>query len=81
LRERHWQGYRKFMETGQSSHPPDEVLWVPALTKAGERLSIQFTVAPVPDQDGRIAGVVALLRDATETFTELKRLREAAKER
>jgi len=79
LRERHWQGYRKVMETGQSSHSPDELLSVPALTKAGGRLSIQFTVAPVPGEDGRIAGIVALLRDATETFAELKRLREAAK--
>ena len=77
LRARHWQGYRKMMETGESSHAADEVLSVPAQTKAGDRLSIQFTVAPVPDTDGRIAGIVALLRDATETFAELKRLRAA----
>ncbi len=78
LRERHWQGYRKVMETGQSSHSPDELLSVPAINKAGDKLSIQFTIAPVMGEDGKIAGIVALLRDATETFAELKRLRQAA---
>lgn len=81
LRERHWQGYRKVMETGQPSHAPEEVLSVPATTKAGDRLSIQFTIAPVSGENGGISGIVALLRDATETFAELKRLREAAKTR
>lgn len=79
LRERHWQGYYKVMETGESSHSADELLSVPALTKAGDRLSIQFTVAPVRGEDGSIAGIVALLRDATDTFNELKRLRQAAR--
>ena len=79
LRERHWQGYRNVMETGHSSHAPDEMLSVPAVNKAGDKLSIQFTVAPVMGEDGKVAGIVALLRDATETFTELKRLRQAAR--
>ncbi|MCA8928257.1 MAG: PAS domain-containing protein [Alphaproteobacteria bacterium] len=79
LRERHWQGYRKTMETGQSSHEPDEILSVPAMNKAGDKLSIQFTIAAVKGEDGRVWGVVALLRDATATFDELKRLRKAAR--
>jgi len=75
LRRRHWDGYQHMMETGRSRHRPDELLSVPALTKSGETISIQFTVAPVPDGDGGIAGIVAVLRDVTATFEELKRLR------
>jgi PAS domain S-box-containing protein len=78
LRARHWQGYRQMMATGQSSHGPDEVLSVPALTKSGETRSIQFTLAPVLDAAGGVEAIVAVLRDATETFAELKRLRAAA---
>jgi len=79
LRERHWAGYRQTMATGKSSHPPEELLSVPAVTKAGDRLSIQFTVAAVTGDDRKVVGIVALLRDATDTFAELKRLRQEAR--
>ena len=78
LRKRHWDGYRHMMETGHSSHAPDELLAVPAVTKTGESLSIQFTVAPVRDAAGTLAGIVSVLRDVTATFRELKRLRTQA---
>ena len=75
LRKRHWDGYHQTMATGLSQHPPEELLSVPAQTKAGQALSIQFTVTAVRDDDGQVAGIVAVLRDATATFLELKRLR------
>lgn len=75
LRARHWEGYRHMMATGQSSHEPDELLSVPASTKSGNAISVQFTLAPVSDANGQISGIVAVLRDVTETFAELKRLR------
>lgn len=75
LRARHWQGYHHMMSTGESRHSADEILAVPALNKQGKTLSIQFTVAPVAGQDGALTGIVALIRDVTETFNELKRLR------
>lgn len=75
LRQRHWDGYRHMMETGRSRHTSDELLSVPAHTRSGQTLSIQFTVAPVPGPDGRLTGIVAVLRDMTATFQELKRLR------
>jgi PAS domain S-box-containing protein len=78
LRQRHWTGFRGMMETGRSQHRPEEMLSVPALTKSGETLSIQFTVAPVPGRDGAVAGIAAVLRDVTPTFRELKRLRAEA---
>ncbi|MEQ9124800.1 MAG: PAS domain-containing protein [Alphaproteobacteria bacterium] len=79
LRDRHWQGYRQMMATGRSRHAAEEVLSVPAMNKAGDPLSIQFVIAAVPDAHGRPAGIVATLRDATETFAEMKRLRAAAR--
>ena len=63
------------MATGHSRHAADELLSVPAQTKEGDTLSVQYTVAPIRDDDGRLAGIVAVLRDVTATFRELKRLR------
>jgi signal transduction histidine kinase len=67
------------METGRSRYRPDEMLSVPAQTKSGETLSIQFTVAPVAGRDGAVAGIAAVLRDVTPMFRELKRLRAEGK--
>jgi hypothetical protein len=67
------------MQTGKSRYPADELLSVPAVTKAGASLSIQFTVAAVRDADGSLNGIVASLRDVTATFLELKRLHAAAR--
>jgi PAS domain S-box-containing protein len=74
LRQRHWDAYRLMMETGRSRHPSNEPLSVPAQTKSGQTISIHFTVAPLPGPYGVVAGIVAVLRDATATFQELRRL-------
>jgi PAS domain S-box-containing protein len=78
LRQRHWDGYRHMMATGQSRYGAGDLLSVPALNKAGDNLSIQFTVAPVRDAAGELAGIIAILRNVTATFQEMKRLREQA---
>ena len=44
LRKRHWDGYYKSMETGETRYGND-VLKVPAVHKDGHALSIAFTVA------------------------------------
>lgn len=75
LRQRHWDGYHRMMASGQSSHAADALLAVPALSKSGETLSIQFTVAAVKGLDGSLAGIVAVLRDVSATFAEIKALR------
>lgn len=75
LRDRHWEGYDGMMKTGKSRYEADKLLAVPAVNKAGERLSIQFTVAPATGRDGSLAGIVAVLRDVTTTFEEIRRLR------
>lgn len=75
LRARHWQGYRQVMETGQSRYSAGELLSVPALHKAGHRISVQFTIVPIADGAGRIEAMVAVLRDQTAQFEEMKALR------
>ena len=78
LCERHWQGFYHMMETGRSRYAPDQLLLVPAQTKAGEAISIEFTVAPIWNGNARLEGIAAVLRDVTVRFQELKWLRNAA---
>ncbi len=81
LRGRHWDGFRHMMDTGAARHGPDELLSVPAEAKSGAALSVQFTVTPVRDAAGALAGIVAVLRDVTRDYLEMKRLRAAANNR
>lgn len=74
LQRRHWDGYRRVMETGVTRYGRD-ILAVPAVHKDGSRLSIEFTVALVRDGQGRLIGVAAILRDVTARFEEERRLR------
>lgn len=75
LRERHWQGYRRVMEGGESRYGAGEVLAVPGMRKDGSRVSLEFTIAPLRGEGGRLAGLVAVVRDVTVRFEEMKALR------
>jgi len=63
-RARHWEGYRKVMETGVSRYGSD-LLAVPALHADGRRLSVEFSIVLLRDEDDRPQGVAAILRDVT----------------
>jgi len=67
LRERHWEGYAKTMETGVTKYGAD-VLQVPAIDKAGGSLSIAFTVALLHSPDGKVCAIAAVIRDDTKRF-------------
>ena len=75
LRQRHWDGYRTVMATGQTRYGR-ELLAVPAIRKDGSRISIEFTVALLRDAAGRPDGVAAVIRDVTERWEREKALRE-----
>jgi PAS domain S-box-containing protein len=75
LRDRHWKGYRHAMETGTSELGGD-MLKVPAVSKSGDRISLEFTVALIRDPQGDLAGVAALIRDVTERWLGDKALKE-----
>jgi PAS domain S-box-containing protein len=78
LRKRHWDGFAETIRTGKTRYGSGDVLAVPALRKDGTRISIEFTILPFSDRTGRILGMAAILRDVTERFEELKRLRAEA---
>ena len=75
LQQRHWDGYRKTMETGQTRYGND-VLKVPAVHKDGRALSIAFTVALLHSADGTLTGIAAVIRDETSRFKEDRDLRK-----
>jgi PAS domain S-box-containing protein len=75
LRARHWEGYDKTMATGQTRYG-DTLLKVPAAHKDGRRLSIEFSVALLTDDGGAVTGILAVIRDSTERFSEERALRK-----
>jgi PAS domain S-box-containing protein len=75
-RARHWAGYDKAMATGETKYG-DMLLKVPATHRDGRRLSIEFSVALLRDADGKVAGIAAVIRDATERWAADRELRAA----
>ncbi len=75
LRQRHGDGYRKTMETGQTKYGED-LLRVPAIDKAGRSMSIAFSVALMFDDDGQVSAIAAFIRDETSRFLEDRKLRK-----
>ncbi len=65
LREAHWAGFRKAMESGAL-----RLAGTPTLTRAlhpsGRRLYVEMSFAVVRASDGKVLGAVAVARDATE---------------
>lgn len=78
-RQRHWEGYEKTMATGITRYGSD-VLRVPAINKAGEPLSISFTVGMLFKSDGKVDSIAAVMRDETRKFHQDKALRLRLKE-
>lgn len=75
LRARHWDGYERVMSTGNTRYGSGDVLAVPAMTKGGRRISVEFTITVIRDCDGQLDGMAAILRDVTTRFEELQTLR------
>ena len=75
LRDRHWQGYRQVMQTGQTRYGA-EVLRVPAVHKDGRALSIAFTVTLLVAADDRPQAIAAIMRDETSRWNEERALRQ-----
>lgn len=74
-RQRHWDGFFKTMETGQTRYG-NKLLAVPALHRSGEQISVEFSVVLLKDDDGQPRGVAAILRDVTERWQREKGLRD-----
>jgi PAS domain S-box-containing protein len=75
LRARHWEGFRHTMATGTSRYGNGDLLSVPALTKDTRRISVEFTIVLLHDDRQEVAGTVAVMRDVTKRFEEMRELR------
>lgn len=75
LRARHWTGYAEVMRTGESRYGHGDLLSVPSIRKDGVPISVEFTIVPLKDEHGQMAGMAAVMRDVTARFQELKDLR------
>lgn len=75
LRDRHRHGYDQTMETGHTHYGAGDLLSVPALRKDGARISVEFSITPFRDENGRIVALAAIMRDVTKRFAEMKALR------
>jgi len=75
MRKRHWEGYYKVIETGVTRYGK-ELLSVPGIRKDGARVSLEFSVALIPGDDGSMQGIVAVLRDVTERWKKEKKLKD-----
>jgi PAS domain S-box-containing protein len=80
LRGRHWEGYHKVMATGVSRYGAGDLLAVPAITRDGRTISIEFTIQMLKGEGGEILGPVAVVRDVTGRFQrdreQARRLKE-----
>jgi PAS domain S-box-containing protein len=75
LRARHWSGFRQTMESGTSRYGHGDLLSVPGLTKDGRRISVEFTIVLLRSGTQAVAGTVAVMRDVTKRFEELRELK------
>jgi PAS domain S-box-containing protein len=81
LRARHWPGFDETMRTGRTRYAAGDILAVPALRQDGTRISIEFAILPFRDEQGRMVGIAAILRDVTTRFDEMRMLRRRLAER
>jgi PAS domain S-box-containing protein len=62
------------MKTGVSRYGDGDLLSVPGLAKDGRRISVEFTIVMLRD-GADVAGTVAVMRDVTKRFEEVRELR------
>lgn len=80
LRGRHWEGYHHVMATGVSRYGAGELLAVPAVTRDGRAISIEFTIQMLKGAAGEVLGPVAIIRDVTQRFQREREMARRLKE-
>ena len=76
LRPRHWEGFHRVMATGESQYGAGDLLSVPGIRKDGQRISLEFTIVPLKDDQGQMQGIAAVMRDVTSRFEEIRSLKQ-----
>jgi PAS domain S-box-containing protein len=75
LRARHWSGFRHTMATGTSRYGHGDLLSVPGLNRDGVRISVEFTIVLLRNGAQETTGTVAVMRDVTKRFEEVRELK------
>jgi PAS domain S-box-containing protein len=73
---RHWEGFRHVMATGESHDGEGDLLSVPGLRQDGQRISLEFTIVPLKDEQGQMQGIAAVMRDVSSRFEEMRSLKQ-----
>jgi len=66
LQQRHWEGFNRVMETGKSKYSKRDMLSVPAMTKSGDKIFVEFTITMIKDSDGNIEYCFSIIREKTK---------------
>lgn len=74
-RKPHWDGYDVTMHSGETKYGTS-ILRVPAINKAGDRISIAFSVALLKNDSNEVTGIAAFVRDETEQFNANRAIRK-----
>jgi len=75
LRKRHWEGYYRVMASGDTKYKTG-LLSSPGVRKDGSRVSLEFSMVLLHDENGAMAGCASIMRDVTERFNKEKELKE-----
>jgi PAS domain S-box-containing protein len=76
LRKRHWDGYHRVIAGGESRYGQGDILAVPGIKKDGSPVSLEFTIVPLQNGAGELTGLVAIMRDVTRRFEEVRALKQ-----
>lgn len=79
LQQRHNDGYRKVMAEGTTKYG-NNLLSVPARHKDGHPLFSDFSIILIKDDNGRMQGVAAIMRDSTAQKAKEKEWKERLKQ-
>jgi len=74
-RPRHWEGYRRVMETGITKYGRD-LLAVPATRKDGTRISLEFTIVLLRAPTDEVLGAAAIMQDVTARWQQQKQMKD-----
>jgi PAS domain S-box-containing protein len=69
LRDRHNQGYQRVMVTGRTKYGR-ELLAVPGLRHDQARISLEFTITLIKDDQGLVLGSAAIIREVTARWNQ-----------
>ena len=75
LRPRHWDGYHRVMATGDTKYKTG-LLSSPGIKKDGFRVSLEFSMVLLRDDNGVMYGCASIMRDVTDRWKKEKELKE-----